>query len=110
MLSHGKLDLSYFFGGAENCVDLQASWTVALTSLSHRVSYITFLIFGMAYPMSTQIKGNKDISRVCFKQICSMKGYCMIADLEHRKDGGGHEEYKPKMVLGDLREKSFEVT
>ena len=22
MLSHGKLDLSYFFGGAENCVDL----------------------------------------------------------------------------------------
>ena len=22
MLSHGKLDLSYFFGGAENCVGL----------------------------------------------------------------------------------------
>ena len=22
MLSHGKLDLCYFFGGAENCVDL----------------------------------------------------------------------------------------
>ena len=22
MLSHGKLNLSYFFGGAENCVDL----------------------------------------------------------------------------------------
>ena len=22
MPSHGKLDLSYFFGGAENCVDL----------------------------------------------------------------------------------------
>ena len=22
MLCHGKLDLSYFFGGAENCVDL----------------------------------------------------------------------------------------
>ena len=22
MLRHGKLDLSYFFGGAENCVDL----------------------------------------------------------------------------------------
>ena len=22
MLSHGKLDLSYFFRGAENCVDL----------------------------------------------------------------------------------------
>ena len=22
MISHGKLDLSYFFGGAENCVDL----------------------------------------------------------------------------------------
>ena len=22
MLSHGKLDLSYFFGGAKNCVDL----------------------------------------------------------------------------------------
>ena len=22
MLSHGKLDLGYFFGGAENCVDL----------------------------------------------------------------------------------------
>ena len=22
MLSNGKLDLSYFFGGAENCVDL----------------------------------------------------------------------------------------
>ena len=22
MLTHGKLDVSYFFGGAENCVDL----------------------------------------------------------------------------------------